>query len=231
MSRKSRSVESAAREVVDFVGTARGTLCFDGKIHADFLSAYKLFHAVLILQNSIGSDPLGAADLKLFSGEAVADIANSIYCSSFAAYKPAAMTLRSATENIMRVCLLLRGVDPRPIKNVYDLRNKFVQGGLQTHPTAAKAASELGAIYGELCLYVHSATPLHMDGRIPLQKIASHAGSKLKKIMKYVRDICSKYIQCLFSICSNLILNMYHEHQDFILDCLPPSLKREVRIL
>jgi len=224
----SKSMQLHLGEIQEFLSSYKPS-SFDGaSVPASFASAYKRFHAVLIWQDALDRSATVSAPIKIYMNEATADLSHSLLCSIFSFYKPSRMMLRSTIENLMRVCVLLCGSDPFQAKSTYELVSLFTGTKLSKAPETNRPLQLVLRTYDEMCKYVHTSTPMHMDMRIPFASITARDENDLLRCLVDIDHISGAINMMLFTLTPDILRGLHHRDADHILDCVPPSLKRLV---
>jgi hypothetical protein len=93
---------------------------------------------------------------------------------------------------------------------------------------ASSQASVLLHIYDDLCKYVHSSTPMHLDMRIPFATITAQKADEIVECMTAIGKCSSAFNMLVYSIQHKDLGDMHHRNADWLRDRLPPKFKRLV---
>lgn len=176
-----------------------GALQIWGKFKALSEQGNAKVHAAPILINS---------DYYECIGEYFSDLIGVLSCLIHGLYKPANMQLRSAIETFVRGVAGVTSLEARQTKNVY----RLFEVASQEIPFIGESAPDfatLQQVYGDLCLFVHSATPAHRNGFLNVSVYMRPDTKKMRDLVLILersnRAVLSIFIRSdkrLYSSCS-----------------------------
>ena len=224
-----RGVNSQVAEIVAFLNDFRSCEPDKKAVLPELRESYKKFHAILIWQNVVNGSRDRSDEVKLYLNEVSADLAQSLLSALMGFYKPSRMMLRSAIENLMRVATLLEGMKALECKTVYELSNLFKETELLNNKITDSSVQQLLNLYAQLCGYVHTATPMEMDQRIPFSKIVEAKPETAVSCLKEIYSVSLEAGKILFFLDQEMVARMHHRDADYIRDQLSPSFKRSLK--
>lgn len=166
-----------------------------------------------------------SSDVLGFIGEYFSDLVCVLACLIHGLYKPANTQLRSAIENLVRGLAGLTSLEAKETKLMYRL---FELAGAQAVFVNGSAAdlALLQQLYGEQCLYVHSATPAQRTGA---HHVAAHMRQDTTQLKSVVAAL-TKVNQSALSVLVRAHKGLYIGGSSRVRDLLDEILPKDVRL-
>lgn len=217
--------DAALTEISAFIANFR--LGDEAKVNLDnkSKSVYRLFQSLLLWQ--LAFDKEEKLKEQGYFDEFLSDAASSYFLALTSAYKPSAVLLRSAIENLVRSLLAFEGVDVSKIGTVWELFSKAKESFKASKDTVRRIAS-LHAKYGELCKTTHSVSYDYMSLRIPFDKIFQHDTKKLAEASRGLKEVFNLANEVLYLVNAGALNAIHHRASDAIRDVISPTLKAKV---
>lgn len=166
-----------------------------------------------------------SSDVFEYIGEYFSDLVCVLACAIHGLYKPANMQLRSSIESLVRGVAGLTSLESKETKSVYRL---FELAAMQKpfRDSSATDFALLQQVYGEQCLYVHSATP---DQRAGVHHVASHMRQDTNQLRQLIIAV-EKVNRASLSILVRADKRLYTTCSPRVRDLLDEVLPKEVRL-
>jgi hypothetical protein len=222
------SIQSeAVEEIAIFVKGFTVDSLFDrpGK-KPKFTTSYKQLHALLNWAIIFAGGDFTEEKFGDHPQEGISDISQAFALLTFSLYKPSRMMARSAIENIVRVIVADAGGDykTKSVHALFDNAKALLADNLIELPIIHRMI----ALYGELCLTVHSGHQDHLALRIPFEKVFAYDDEQNTMTLEFLHRTATAMNQLLYSRFSQKLQAIPHKNRDFVLDSLPKTLKRNV---
>ena len=136
-------------------------LSFISTIHKKFYSYLVLIEEFRLCKDDIAKKPVLSKGQFDYLQESVSDCGQCLFLAMNGCYKGARLLLRSSIENFLKgICLdeVPQIITEKSVYQVFEdaeLANVFKKNEL---------IKDLHSIYGDLCMYVHTAGSTHMSG-------------------------------------------------------------------
>jgi hypothetical protein len=222
------ALSEAVAEIEDFVKQfSADSFSNHAKAKARFSTAYKQLHAMLIWGLLIPEGEFPEKKFGVHPEEGLSDASQAFALLAFSLFKPSRVMARSGIENMVRVAVAHANGD-YAVKSVYSLFDN-ADDAFKNDPITKPIISRLKALYGELCLTVHSAHEDHVALRIPFEKVFAFDEGQYLMTVGLLARTASGLNQLLYSLFSGSLQKLTHKNRDFVLDSLPKTLKRNVQ--
>lgn len=129
---------------------------------------YRRFHSLLIWHH-LGTRPEFTEQTRTYLHECVADASAAYFLTGIGLYKASRASLRSSIENVFRVIVSEAGDKLSDYDTVPSLVERAKKISKSTNQNVR--IGNLYAIYGKLCLTVHSVSPEYMSLKVPFEAL------------------------------------------------------------
>lgn len=157
---------------------------------------------------------------RLLLDEFFSDIVTSAFSAYHGLYKPSHVTLRSAVEVLVRAGAGNLSDEALETKSVYRLFDIAAECGAYSGHKG-NHFSDLKACYGELCGYVHTATPGHMGRIYAFADFPAHDQKRLISFASYHKRIVVGALSILIEDNPVLYNSMPPRARDMLEEVLP----------
>lgn len=166
-----------------------------------------------------------------YFSEAISDIIQTfpIYAQGF--YKPTATVLRSSIENFHRDRLLAMGEDPlKPEFRSVELLLRAARGHVSVAGDAelVELFARLSHVYGELCLYVHSAGTMFLDLQDAVARFPRYAQDGAVWVSNRHIEVCRVFNTILGLQNPGTFVLMPLIHRRLVLSAMTREFRREL---
>jgi hypothetical protein len=202
------------------------------RAHRQVLAALQIWSH---LESLIASEEAAVAGIKIAAGsesqslvcEYFSDLTGALACVCHGLYKPANILLRSGIENLVRGLASLSSLEARETTSVF----RLFEIASSTTPFIGLCApffQTLQQVYGDLCSFVHSATPSHRSSVNNISSLSRHDTGKLKEFVNYLERINKSAVSILALTERRVYLDALPRVRDLLDDVLPTAVRLEV---
>lgn len=198
------------------------------RVHKHLLASLLLWERLNELiaagEARVASATVPEGEISAYIGEFFSDLVGSLACASNGLYKPANFLLRSSVENLVRGVAGVTSVEARQTTVIH----RLFELASNEAPFVGNASSHfirLKQVYGDLCLFVHSASPAHRTASHELSSYFRQDTAKFRNYVLSVETISRCGLSILVLASHNLYNSLHHRSRDLLDEVLPSGVR------
>jgi hypothetical protein len=203
------------------------------KLHSSYL-ALLIFSAELDEHcNKINSQfseiPLPSPKEKEYLDESISDIGQSLFCWIHGCYKGARVLLRSSIETFSKGLCCASDPQVLTLKRVHDVFEVCSKSIPVSSEPNSSIFDELVQKYGDLCVYVHTASSETMDSVSSISHFPAFKKSDAKATADSMVYVTSRMLVIMSVRFNGVFHYMHHRNRESVVDCLIPSYLKRIQ--